>query len=188
MTDVDAILTGAKPAEDTVPICTRGDLVNQWRQLAKELTQAKAAAVADPRVAGDGTDELVRRLEDLRAQVEASTVPFELRALAPKRWAELVAEHPPRDGDEEDLRMQVNRETFLPVLVRLSTVSPQLKDETWAALLNLEGQLLSRPQWSKLWRACWNLNVQDQGLPFSVAGLLRTPDSFSGSGSPEPSA
>ncbi|SBT63924.1 hypothetical protein GA0070622_0892 [Micromonospora sediminicola] len=188
MSDVDAILTGAKPAEDTVAICTRGDLVNQWRQLAKEVGKAKAAAAGDPRIAGDGTDDKLRRMEQLRGEIEAATVPFELRALAPKRWAELVAEHQPRDGDEEDLRMQVNRETFLPVLVRLSTVSPQLKDATWAALLDLEGELLSRPQWQKLWRACWNLNVQDQDLPFSVAGLLRTPDSFSGSGSPEPSA
>lgn len=188
MTDVDAILTGARPPEDIVPVCTRGDLVAEWRRLGKQVADAKVAAAGDPRAAGDGTDHLVQRMEELREQVEESTVPFQVRALPRKVWAELVEAHPPRKDDEEDLRMQVNRETFLPELVRRSTVSPKLRDETWSALLDPAGELLSRPQWRKLWNACWNLNVQEMDVPFSVAGLLRTPDSFSGSGSPEPSA
>lgn len=188
MSDVDAILTGGRLPEDVVPVCTRGDLVAEWHRLAKELAEAKVTAAADPRVAGDGTGEMVERMEALRAEVEASTVPFRLRGLPRKKWAELVEEHPPRKDDEEDLRMQVNRETFLPELVKRSTASPELKAETWQALLDPEGELLSRPQWRRLWRACWNLNVQEQDLPFSVAGLLTTPASGSVSGSPDPSA
>lgn len=187
MTDVDAILTGARLPEDTVPVCTRQDLVAEWSRLGRELAAAQVKNAADPRLAGGDTSALVERMEALRAEVEASTVEFRLRALAPKRWSELVEEHPPRKDDEDDLRMEVNRETFLPELVKRSTVEPKLKEETWQALLDPESELLSRPQWRRLWRACWDLNVKELDVPFSVAGLLRMPASASESGSPEPS-
>lgn len=191
MTDVDAILTGARLPEDRVPVCTRADLVAEWKRLAQELTEAKAQDLADPRLAGGATAALVERLEGLRGQVEASTVEFWLRALPRKRWSELADAHPPRkDGGKvhpEDEALGVNRETFLPALVRASTVEPKLRDETWQALLDGEGELLGEQQWRRLWRACWALNMTQVDVPFSVAGLLTSPASGSGSGSPEPS-
>ncbi|RAO26470.1 hypothetical protein PSN13_06498 [Micromonospora saelicesensis] len=192
MTDVDAILTGARLPEDRVPVCTRGDLVVEWRRLARQLGEVKVKAAADPRVGGDGTGVLLERMEALRGEVEASTVEFRLRALPRKRWNELADAHPPRkDGVKvhaDDLDLGVNRETFLPALVRASTIEPKLKDETWAALLDGDGELLGEQQWRQLWRACWNLNMADVDVPFSVAGLLTTRVSGSESGSLEPSA
>ncbi|PZF98262.1 hypothetical protein [Micromonospora deserti] len=192
MTDPDAILAGAHLPEDRVPVCTRGDLVAEWKRLGKELTEAKVKAAADPRLGGSGTTELVQRMEKLRAEVEAATVEFRLRALPRKRWNELADAHPPRkDGatvHPDDVGMGVNRLTFLPALVRASTISPKLRDETWDRLLDPDGELLSEQQWRRLWRACWNLNVAEIDVPFSVAGLLTTPPSGSDSGSPEPSA
>lgn len=192
MTDVDAILTGARLPEDRVPICTRGDLVVEWRRLGRELAEMKVKASADPRLTGGGVAGIVERMEALRAEVEASTVEFVLRALPRKRWAELADAHPPRKVDgkvhPDDVAMGVNRETFLPALVRASTVEPTLRDETWAQLLDPEEGLLGEQQWRQLWRACWNLNMAEVDVPFSVAGLLTTPPSGSESGSPEPSA
>jgi hypothetical protein len=193
VSDVDAILTGARLPEDRVPVCTRGDLVAEWKRLAQELTEAKARDIADPRLAGGATAALVERMEGLRGQVEASTVEFRLRALPRKRWSELADAHPPRKEaggavHPDDQALGVNRETFLPALVRASTVEPKLRDETWQALLDAEGELLGEQQWRRLWRACWNLNMTEVDVPFSVAGLLTTPGSGSESGSPEPSA
>lgn len=192
MSDVDAILTGARLPEDRVPVCTRADLVAEWKRLAQELTEAKARDLADPRLAGGATTALVERLEGLRAEVEASTVEFRLRALPRKQWNNLADAHPPRQKDgkvhPEDVNLGANAATFLPALVRASTVEPKLKDETWAALLDPDGELLGEQQWRRLWRACWNLNVAAIDVPFSVAGLLTTELSASGSGSPEPSA
>ncbi|ATO14690.1 hypothetical protein CO540_13330 [Micromonospora sp. WMMA2032] len=192
MSDPDAILTGARLPEDRVPVCTRADLMVEWKRLAQQLGEAKVRDAADPRMGGGATAALVERMETLRAEIEASTVEFRLRGLPRKRWNELAETHPPRQeggkvhGDDVDLG--ANRETFLPALVRASTVEPKLKDETWAALLDPEGELLGVQQWRKLWRSCWNLNVQELDLPFSVAGLLTRPASGSESGSPEPSA
>ena len=188
MTDVDAILTGGRLPEDRVPVCTRSDLVQEWSRLRDELAMARVRQQADPRLAGGELSKLVEAMEAKKAEVDAATVEFVVRALPPKVWAELVDEHPPRKDDDADLRMDVNRDTFLPVMVRRCTVSPELQPETWERLLDLESGLLSGPQWAKLWRACWNLNVRDLDVPFSVAGLLPSLGSGSGSGSPEPSA
>lgn len=193
MTDPDAILLSARLSEDTVPVCTRGDLVDEFRLLDRELAQARVQAAADPRIAGSGTADLQTRMDDLKAQIEAATVRFKLRALPPKKWRDLVDQHPPRqmpDGSihQDDKGPQVNNETFFPALIRLSTVEPVLRDETWAALLNPEQALLNVQQFLRLGRACWNLNKEEPDVPFSFAGWLRTRDSASGSGSPEPSA
>lgn len=189
MTDVDAILAGARLPEDTVRVCTRADLAAEWKRLAQHLTEAKARDAADPRLAGGATAALVAQMEGLRGQVEASTVAFRLRALPRKRWAELADAHPPRkDGGKvhpDDEALGVNRETFLPALVQSSTVEPQLRDETWAALLDPDGDLLSEQQWRRLWRACWALNMAEVDVPFSLAGWLTSPASGSESGSPE---
>ncbi|MFI6228879.1 hypothetical protein ACIBCR_16370 [Micromonospora echinospora] len=188
MTDPNALLTGARLPEDEVPICTRLDLVTEWRRLGAELAAAKVQSAADPRVAGNGVGELAERMEALRAEVEASTVTMRVRALTPKAWNELAEAHPPRPDDEEDARMTVNRATFLPALVRASTYAPELTEKTWQGLLDLDSGMLDVQQWRTWWRTCWNLNMKPVDLPFSVAGLLTTPDSGSESGSPEPSA
>ncbi|MEO3929237.1 hypothetical protein ABGB07_36110 [Micromonosporaceae bacterium B7E4] len=193
MTDADAILLGARLAEDTVPVCTRGDLVNEFRRLDRELAQVRVQAAADPRIAGTGSAELQARLDDLRQQIEAATIQFKLRALSPKRWRDLVDEHPPRkmpDGSihQDDQGPQVNNETFFPALVRLSTVEPKLRDETWAALLDPDQALINVQQFLRLGRACWDLNKDVPDVPFSFADWLRTRGSVSGSGSPAPSA
>ncbi|XTZ17044.1 hypothetical protein ACQSSU_06605 [Micromonospora echinospora] len=188
MTDPNALLTGARLPEDEVPICTRLDLVTEWRRLGKELAAAKVQSAADPRIAGNGVGDLAARMEELREQVEASTVTMTVRALKPKRWNELTELHPPRPDNEDDARMGVNRSTFLPALVRASTVAPELTEETWVKLLDPDGELLDVQQWRQWWRACWNLNMRPVDLPFSVAGLLTTPPSSSDSGSHEPSA
>ena len=188
MTSPDDLLTGARLPEDEVPICTRLDLVTEWRRLAAELAAAKAQAAVDPRASGNGVGELAQRMESLRAEVEAATVKMRVRALSPKRWSDLSEAHPPRKDDEEDARMGVNRASFLPALVRVSTVGPELAEDTWAKLLPPDGELLDVQQWRAWWRACWNLNMKPVDLPFSVAGLLTTSPSGSDSGSPEPSA
>ena len=193
MIDADAILLGARLAEDTVPVCTRGDLVDEFRRLDRELAQARMQAAADPRIAGSGTADLKTRMDDLKAQIEAATVQFKLRALPPKKWRDLVDEHPPRqlpDGSihQDDKGPQVNNETFFPALIRASTVEPALRDETWAALLDPEQALINTQQFIRLGRACWDLNKSEPDVPFSFADWLRTRDSASGSPSPEPSA
>lgn len=193
MTDFDAILTAGRLPEAVVPVCTRGDLVAECARLDRELAQARIQAAADPRLAGTGTTELAAQMEELRSQVEAATVPFRLRALPPARWLELCEQHPPRKlltgaVHPNDEGPGVNNETFFPALIRVSTVEPKLRDETWDALLDPEGELLNQQQRLRLGRSAWDLNKREPDLPFSFADWLSRHSSASGSPSPEPSA
>lgn len=191
MTGLDEILAGAKPPETEVPVCTRGDLIAQHQRLARQITEARTRAAADPRAAGSGVGGLVTQMEELREQIQAATVVFRLRALPRRRWRALVDEHPPRRvGDrihDEDAQARVNNETFFPALIQASAVEPKLRDETWQALLDPDGELLNEQQYLKLARACWDLNKETPDVPFSLAGLLTTRNSGSDSGSPAPS-
>lgn len=184
----DDILLGAKLPEDTVEVCTRGDLVDEYQRLAREVAQARIQATADPRLAGSGTPEMDVRLVELHEQIQAATVEFRLRALPRKKWRALADQHPPRkvgnDIHPDDARPGVNNERFFPALIRASTVEPTLRDETWTALLDPDGELLNEQQYLRLSRTCWDLNKQEPDVPFSLAGLLTTPTSGSESGSP----
>lgn len=191
--DYDAILSAARPPEDVVPVCTRGDLVAEYTRVDRELAQSRLRAAADPRVAGTGEPETAARLVELRAQIESATVPFRLRALPPKRWVELSEQHPPRrqpDGSVHpyDRGPGVNNDTFFRALIRESTVEPVLRDETWEALLDPAGSLLNQEQLLRLGRACWDLNKQTPDIPFSSADWLSRRISDSESVSPDPSA
>jgi hypothetical protein len=192
MSDVDALIMGARAAEDTYTVCTRADLLAEFGKLDQDLRTALKARIADPRIEGAGTADISARAQDLQEQIRASTVEFRLRALAPKRWQALVAAHPPRQTDaggvHEDDHMNVNNETFFPVLIRASVVTPKLQDETWEALLDQDGERLSNAQYQAWANKCWNLNVKDVGVPFSYAASLTMRLSEDDSSSPDDSA
>ena len=188
MTDIDAILTGARLPEETVRVCTRGDLLDRLRRLEQEAVQARARQAADPRLAGS---TLTAEIEDLRSQIEAATVEFRLRALPRRKWRELVEAHPPRKVNGKvhpDDAAGVNNETFFPALIRACTVEPTLREETWQALLDPDSELLTEQQYLRLARTAWDLNKQEPDLPFWSAAWLTSQSSGSESGSPASSA
>lgn len=58
---------------------------------------------------------LAKAITDIEERMKSSTVIITIRALSRKRWAELVAAHPPRDGVEDDTTFGVNVSTFVDV-------------------------------------------------------------------------
>ena len=181
--DFEALVRSSRRPERTVPICLRGDLVAEFedldRQLADELAKPSATDKRlGQRPAGQATAEAILAL---REQMAASTVVFRLRALAPKRWGELRAEHPPRKGDDGDVLdadgMGVNTDTMFKPLVRESVIYPELSDKAWAMLLAEEEpdpddpdagkRGLSNRQFEDLVGAAWSLNRGAVDIPFS---------------------
>lgn len=162
--DFKALLAGAKLPEKTVPVCLRGDLAAEFETAERDLKERQ-------RVENDSLDTgvgaLVDRIESLRAQMQASTYPFRLRALPKPTWRKLIAEHPPRrDGDEiqaEDRFTGVNMETFMDALIRASVIDPDLSDGDW---LRLDETLTDR-QFGDLTDAAWFLNRGEIDVPFS---------------------
>ena len=193
--DIEALLRSSRRPERTVPICLRGDLVAEFEELDRQLADeaAKADAVTDRRLNSNplaGAQRIAEAMAALREQMAAATVPFRLRALSPKRWAELRIEHPPRKGEDgktiaEDA-IGVNAETFFEPLIRESIVHPVLSDTVWEMLMSraepteddpdADKRGLSGGQLDSLGGAAWVLNRREVDIPFSRAAsrILQT--------------
>lgn len=160
--DLDAWLSQGSRPEAEVPICLVGDLAARYQAKAEEAVQA----AADPNrsLEDDTAVRLAGELDELRVQMEGRTKVFTLRAMDPDAYLDLQVAHPPRDGVEVDKRLGLNRDTFLPALVRASIVDPDLTDEQFAALRSK----VSSRQWDELWVTAQQLNREDVRAPKSL--------------------
>lgn len=173
MTDFKALLAGAKLPERTVPICLRGDLTAEFEELEQQLEEALRVPASS--LEGDGSAGIAERIEALRAQMQAHTYRFRLRAMPHPVWRAFCAEHPPRKDDEgavdeRDRLLGVNTETFWTALVHRSVVDPVLSADEWTTL----GEALTDRQFSDLADAAWALNRRDVDVPFSPAASRMT--------------
>ncbi|MEU8371223.1 hypothetical protein [Micromonospora tulbaghiae] len=174
MTDFKTLLAGAKLPERTVPICLRGDLTAEFEELEQQLDDALRVPASS--LEGDGSAAIAERIEALRAQMQAHTYRFRLRAMPHPAWRAFCAEHPPREDDEgkvdeRDRLIGVNTETFYEALVRRSVVDPQLDDAEWQTLL---GGALTDRQFTELAETAWALNRREVDIPFSPAASRMT--------------
>jgi hypothetical protein len=122
-----AIATASRPRR-TVPILLDGDVREQVDTLTDELTQLLRAAATPPkdkRLASRPdkarVDQIEAELEQLYERAEARTLHVVVEGLSGTAWRALVAQHPPRKGEDgkpipEDA-WGVNEETFqLPAI------------------------------------------------------------------------
>lgn len=165
--DFKTLLASAKLPEKTVLICLRGDLAAEHEQAERDLEQAQRTAFDS--LEGSGAGEIAERVRALEDEMREASHPFRLRALPRPVWRALVAAHPPRRGEDNEIvpedRMLVNSETFFDALVRACLVDPELGDEEWA---ELAGKLTDR-QFDDLSDAAWGLNRREVDVPFSRA-------------------
>lgn len=191
MSNIKTRIKAARLPECTVPICLRGDLVAEFEELERQLTESLRTP-ADS-LEGDGSGSIAERMEELRQQMLDETTPFRLRALPKPKWRKFVGSHPPReteDGkiDARDQALGVNVDTFFDALIRRSVVDPALDEEDWLDLIGgvrkledgteeeVEGVLTSR-QFDDLGNAAWGLNRREISIPFSPAASRMTRDS-----------
>jgi hypothetical protein len=153
-------------------------LVAEYEDLERALEKAENKAVDS--LAGDGTAEIVDRMDALEAEMRESVETFTLRALPHRRtpgddrptWTELEQRHPPRRDDnnevlDDDKGPGFNTETFYDDLIRLCTVSPEMDDEDWDTLLSV----LSEGQFAQFSLAASMLNRAGVDIPLSRAAL-----------------
>ncbi len=188
MSDFKTKMKQARLPERTVPVCLRGDLVADHEALERKLKQLQDRP-ADG-MEGAGVGDLVERIEALQADMAEATQEFRLRALPGPKYRALMAAHPPRrDGDEADkgdANLGFNQVTFMPELIRLSVVEPQLDDDDWRELLGDDDEerarlaaagkadqvvdgLLTDRQFGDLGDTAYFLNRGKVDVPFSFA-------------------
>lgn len=162
LSEIDAILSGAKKPEVTVKLCLRTDLQDQWEKLEVEL-RADDAAAADTLAKPPGNLKLAKQIRALEAEMEKANLTLTLRAMERAPWKELLSAHPPRKDVPTDWGMGYNPETMFDDLIGKSIVEPVLDETQLTKLLDA----LTAGQYDRLSNAAWTLNKSDVSVPFS---------------------
>lgn len=167
MADAASLIREATLPERTWPACLRPDLIRAYESLQEQKIELESAVPADSMVGASDTTDVDAQLAELTEEMRASTITFVLRALPRPKFRALWSAHPPRQGADgnpikEDL-IGVNQGTFFRALIRQSTVSPELDEETWNLLLD---EKLSDRQWHDFANACFDLSQERLELPF----------------------
>jgi hypothetical protein len=171
MTDrpVADIVAEARPAERTVELCLRGDLVATLEDLRRRQEAAKAASRTS--LDDDPGAGLAEQVADVQARMAEAVVVVALRAVPRRRWLALLADHPPRDGADTDTRLGFDPTTFYDALVAESWAEPQITDDDRARLLDS----LSAGQFDLLAEAAWSVNARAVSVPFGWRASPSTP-------------
>jgi hypothetical protein len=149
----DKIKRSKRPTR-VVEICLQTDLQEQHEALHKELAEAYAAEQNDKRLnSGGRSRQIALQIEALEQEMAEYVLLFRLTAISPTAWSDLQDEHPPREGNNDDLLLGYNPQTFFDAAIRACTVEPSdMDDEAWLDLLgwpNDEAQDGGKPDSSK---------------------------------------
>lgn len=135
----------------------QGDDYARLIELGQAIEKAKAEEKnAAPSQMGDipASFALVDQYNDLLARADKKAAVVTIRALGRKEWRALVAQHTPREGNEQDAAVGVNEDTFPDALVPASIVSVKPSQGDQAAFLDA----LSDAQFGDLYTAAFYLN------------------------------
>ncbi|MCX8455358.1 hypothetical protein [Paenarthrobacter ureafaciens] len=102
-----------KRPETRVPVCLDGDLVAAHEAAEAEFVAARARSLGDDRLNGGPLKALAQRVADVEAEMKAATVDFLVRGLKRSAWNDLVAAHPPREGNALDKSYGFNLESLM---------------------------------------------------------------------------
>lgn len=166
--ELDELINDAELPEDTVKLCLRTNLQHEFEAADQRLSDALQSAEAADSLGGgpDDIEALAAEVERIRRKMAASVVTFRFQARDKDRWPELIAEHPPREDNEQDSKYGLNFNSFFGALIRESTISPAMTPARWAKML----KKITDGQWELLTSTLWRLNrEQGPSVPFSRA-------------------
>lgn len=169
--DIDALIDAAQPAQRSIALCLRGDLVSEFEELERQLEDAQASDKGDSLASGGSASALIAAQDALREQMKASTVTVVLRAMPRREFRQLCDRHPPKvdeDGkvDPDDARAGVNTDTIWDPLIRACWSTPVIDKARLTLLLD---EKLSNRQYERLALLAMNVNQSDVDIPFSFA-------------------
>jgi anti-sigma factor RsiW len=155
VSNVSEILAGAKRQRDSLSICLDGELDAAYRHAVEALDEAKKQAQREDSLASAGVSQARERLAGLREQMKAATVTFVVEAVGRKRWTELLAEHPPREGNNGDALVRFDQDGMAEALLAEGIVEPKLTDDQRTHLFE---ELLTEGQYNDLANLAFRLN------------------------------
>lgn len=175
----------ARLPEATETVVLRADLAAEYDDLTEQIGKLSGNSLA-----GTGKAELEARREQIRQEIEDSSVEIRLRAL-PRHpvpgetkghsWSELRDAHPPRFDDDGAMYPQdrmadfLNADTIREPLLRFSIVEidgepVRLTDAEWEDLT----YAMSEGQFTTLFNTAFSINRGAIRVPFSSSASPRT--------------
>lgn len=119
MSDLDSWLKEATPHHHTVRVCFDRNLIAEWEEATEELKEASKGMLQPPK-------ELKQRVDDLVEKVQEATKEFVFQSIGHRPWRRLLAEHPPTKEQRQDLRLDHNPETLMPVAMAATCKEPEM--------------------------------------------------------------
>lgn len=169
MTDVSAIIAGAKRPERTLELCLRADLVAELEDAQRRLQSEKErnrTSLAD----GGFADELKAELERIKEAAREHTIVFRFRALNHFEVQTLIRDLPPREDVKNDKIVGFNQDALTWHLFRKCCYEPVLSDDDVTALIGSVDEvgngILSPSQWRRLDETLDALNFAARDIPF----------------------
>lgn len=167
-TTIDELLAEIQPRTATTRVLLRQELVERHAELDAELN---AAVLSDQHQNREPLGPvLAQQLAELEAEIDAAKRPFTFKAIGKRKWADLMAKHPPKPEQVKVYgRLDHNPDTFPAAAIAASCISPVMTVDQVKAFE--DG--LNQTEFDKLWGACLEANVGGGSDPKSLtAGLI----------------
>jgi hypothetical protein len=163
-TTVEDLLAEITARTATARVLLRQDLVVHHARLEAELQTATDQDGWENRDAV--APSIAAKILELQTEIEAARRPFQFWAIGQRKWADLLAEHPPTKDQRRDApRLDHNPVTFPAAAIAASLIEPVA---TLEQVQQLE-ERLDVSQWNLLWSACLDANVGNASVPKSLA-------------------
>lgn len=149
---LDDIIGNASPVERIVRVCVAGHLSGEYERIRSEIDEA--SSVQWERLSGGGSNlpALQRKLEETAEEMRKHTYSFRFQAVSAKKWSDLIAAHPDKDG-----KRIFDPETFPAAAISATCVEPAGMDDAVQAGKLLEK--LSPAQQAELFDGAWQVNT-----------------------------
>lgn len=168
MTDLswDDIKKRREPARATVTVCLSQEIIDELMRLDEELAEARRE---DRRHEGElsytpRAKAIADKIVELEAQKADNEVEFVFQEIPRAKWNVLMRTHGPTKEQRREGITRFNPETFTPVALAASAVSPPLTDEQAKELCAewSEGEV------QRLFAAVLSANMGERHIPKSV--------------------
>lgn len=163
-------------ATKVVPLCVNLDLKGEHDRAVQALADAKNEAARDARENSTLVRDAAQAVVDLEQQMRDHTLLFTLQARPRKEWAEFVAGHPPRPGNEYDKSLDLDVSALDEVIQQSIIKVESRAGESLAFDGPAEWQRLaddmSDGQWTEFALAILAVNRGSTRVPFSPAASL----------------
>lgn len=178
-----------KRAQTTVELCIDLALASEHEKAAKRLHEARSTK--DDRE-NSPSAAIAREITELESQMADSTLVFTLAALPRKRYAEIVAEHPAREGNDTDEPFGLDVSTGIDAILTEPGVIVSVANKVTGETVDFDAPTewpdladeMSNSQWEQFATSVIQLNQGRVGAPFSPVASVLTRRSDASSSKP----